>query len=152
METAFELTLNTLKPKSSKALPLPPASNKWSLLLAAFTVAASVFVSSCSTPMKREFHESGRASWYGRAFHGRKTANGEVFNMHDYTAAHPTLPFGTRVQVRSMRTGKSVVVRINDRGPYSGKRVIDLSYAAARKLGMVSEGEDQVVINQVASQ
>jgi rare lipoprotein A len=71
--------------------------------------------------------------------------------MHDLTAAHPTLRFGSLVQVRSMTTGKSVVVRINDRGPYRSNRVIDLSYAAARKLGMITLGEDNVVINQISA-
>lgn len=149
MNTALDLFQDALETTRSKALP--PNSKRWSLAFATLAIAASVFVSSCSTSMKNAYQESGRASWYGRAFHGRKTASGEVFNMHDFTAAHPTLQFGTRVEVKSMRTGKSVVVRINDRGPYANSRVIDLSYAAARKLGMVSVGEDQVVINQIAS-
>lgn len=71
--------------------------------------------------------------------------------MHELTAAHPSLAFGTLVQVKSMRTGKSVVVRINDRGPYVTKRIIDLSYAAAKALGMLNAGQDEVVLNQVAA-
>ena len=88
----------------------------------------------------------GRASWYGLGFHGRKTANGEKFDMNAYTAAHPTLPFGTRVLVRNPSNGRSVIVRINDRGPYSGGRIIDVSFAAARALGIVTLGTRNVVL------
>jgi rare lipoprotein A len=82
----------------------------------------------------------GPASWYGGQFHGRKTANGERFNMHELTAAHRSLPFGTKVRVTNQKNGKSVVVRINDRGPYAGGRVIDLSRGAAQALSMVGAG------------
>ncbi|PZV08425.1 MAG: hypothetical protein DCF32_04840 [Leptolyngbya sp.] len=78
---------------------------------------------------------NGTASWYGPYFHGRQTATGETFNQHDLTAAHKTLPFGTYLKVRNQLNGKSVVVRINDRGPYIGDRSLDLSYAAAQCLG-----------------
>lgn len=84
--------------------------------------------------------EIGLASWYGAKFHKRRTASGELFDMRALTAAHPTLPFGSRVCVRSQATGRTVVVRINDRGPHTGKRVIDLSRAAAETLGMVGLG------------
>ena len=80
--------------------------------------------------------QSGKASWYGPGFHGRRTANGERFNTDDMTAAHRTLPFGTKVKVTNARTGKSVVVRINDRGPYAHGRVIDLSKASAQSIGI----------------
>ncbi|WP_244610595.1 septal ring lytic transglycosylase RlpA family protein [Microvirga pakistanensis] len=80
--------------------------------------------------------QDGRASWYGPGFHGRRTASGETFNTNDLTAAHRTLPFGTRVRVVNKRTGKSVVVRINDRGPYAHGRVIDLSRASAEAIGI----------------
>ncbi len=80
--------------------------------------------------------QSGVASWYGGKFHGRKTASGERYNQNGMTAAHKTLPFGTRVQVTNTRTGNSVVVRINDRGPFVKGRVIDLSRAAASQLGV----------------
>lgn len=82
----------------------------------------------------------GRASWYGYRFHGRRTANGERFNATEYTAAHRNLPFGTKVRVTNLRNGRSVVVRINDRGPYVGGRIIDLSKAAARAIGMLYSG------------
>ena len=86
----------------------------------------------------------GQASWYGKAFHQRPTASGERFDMHEFTAAHPRLPFGSQVCVRSLASGRSVKVRINDRGPYTHKRIIDLSYAAAKVLGMVQRGTKQV--------
>jgi rare lipoprotein A len=84
--------------------------------------------------------EKGTASWYGPRFHGRRTANGERFNMNELTAAHPSLPFGTLLEVRNTRTGKSVMVRVNDRGPFSKNRIIDLSFAAAREIGLVLSG------------
>ena len=87
---------------------------------------------------------SGVASYYGKRFHGRRTANGERFDMNGYTAAHKTLPFGTRVLVTNPRTGKSVTVRINDRGPYAHGRTIDLSRRAAQELGLVARGHGTV--------
>jgi rare lipoprotein A len=83
---------------------------------------------------------NGEASWYGPGFDGRRTANGEVFNQNELTAAHPSLPFGTRVRVTNVNNGRSVVVRINDRGPYAGSRIIDLSAAAADTIGMIGSG------------
>nr|AAN40828.1 unknown [Synechococcus elongatus PCC 7942 = FACHB-805] len=86
----------------------------------------------------------GMASWYGPGFHGRRTANGEVFNQHTLTAAHRTLPFGTLVRVTNLRSGSNVVVRINDRGPFHGNRLIDLSQGAAEVIGLRSSGVAQV--------
>lgn len=91
--------------------------------------------------------ERGLASWYGDRHHGARTASGEVFSKRDFTAAHKTLPFGTRVLVRNPRTGREVVVRITDRGPYSRNRVIDVSKAAAEALGMIARGHDTVVLH-----
>jgi rare lipoprotein A len=82
----------------------------------------------------------GKASWYGPGFHGNPTASGETYDMHELTAAHRTLPLGTRVLVRNQENGRSVVVRINDRGPFVDNREIDLSYAAAQQIGMVNLG------------
>lgn len=82
----------------------------------------------------------GVASWYGGKYHGRHTASGEKYNMRAMTAAHKTLPFGTRVRVYNLDNGKSTVVRINDRGPFVGGRIIDLSRAAAKEIGMVEAG------------
>jgi len=83
---------------------------------------------------------TGYASWYGEEFHGRKTANGEIFNMYSLTAAHRSLPFNSIVEVKNLENGKKVVVRINDRGPFVRGRIIDLSYAAAKKIGCVDAG------------
>lgn len=88
----------------------------------------------------------GLASYYGAEFHGKKTASGEIFNQWDYTCAHKTLPFGTRVRVTNLKNKKYVVVRVNDRGPWTGGRVIDLSYAAAKQIGMVADGVVKVKI------
>ena len=93
--------------------------------------------------------ESGIASWYGPGFHGRQTANGERYNMNDLTAAHRTMPFNTLVQVENVDNGKSVVVRINDRGPYVGNRVIDLSRRAAREIDMIGPGTANVQLRLV---
>lgn len=90
--------------------------------------------------------ETGIASYYGKKFHGKKTASGETFDMHKFTAAHPSLPFNTQVKVTNVLNQRSVIVRINDRGPYTGKRVIDLSKAAAEKLGFVTKGRATVRI------
>lgn len=84
--------------------------------------------------------QRGIASWYGGRFHGRRTASGEVYDMDGLTAAHPSLPFGTRVRVQSLVNGRTVDVRINDRGPHIRKRVIDLSRGAARALGLIESG------------
>lgn len=86
------------------------------------------------------FAQLGTASWYGPRFHGRKTANGEIFNQNKLTAAHRTLPLGTEVEVTNVKNGKSVEVRINDRGPYVRGRIIDLSRAAAIRLGIREQG------------
>lgn len=111
------------KPRVPKPAPAPaPASSLYDL----------------SPP--RESDQQGLASWYGPRFHGRLTASGERFDSQDLTAAHRTLAFGTRVCVRSAVTGKAVVVRINDRGPFTPGRVIDLSHGAAKELGMVGLG------------
>ncbi|MRJ02978.1 MAG: septal ring lytic transglycosylase RlpA family protein [Epsilonproteobacteria bacterium] len=82
----------------------------------------------------------GVASWYGSDFHGKLTSSGEPFNMHDFTAAHKTLPMNTMVKVTNLKNGRSVIVRINDRGPFVKDRIIDLSYAAAKKIGIIETG------------
>ncbi|WP_354682735.1 septal ring lytic transglycosylase RlpA family protein [Cupriavidus necator] len=95
------------------------------------------------------FEQRGVASWYGKGFHGRKTANGERFDMRAMTAAHPSLPLDSWVLVRNLRNNKVAVLRINDRGPYHGKRVLDVSYAGARRLGFVERGATQVEIRRL---
>jgi rare lipoprotein A (peptidoglycan hydrolase) len=109
----------------------------------------AVSVPSTTTTEKSIITFEGFASWYGKDFQGKKTANGERFNMNALTAAHLTLPFGTRVVVHYPATGKSVTVRINDRGPFSKKRVIDLSYAAAKAIGLVKAGHGWVDVRVV---
>jgi len=93
-----------------------------------------------------KFYQTGISSWYGREFHGRKTASGEKFDMNDLTAAHRTLPLGSVILVKNLDNGKVVKVRVNDRGPFKGKRILDLSYAAAKRLDMVGDGEARVGI------
>lgn len=90
------------------------------------------------------YSETGVASWYGRKFHGRKTANGERYDMHAMSAAHKTLPMPTMVRVTNLENGRSVVVRVNDRGPFVKNRLIDLSYAAAKALGYTGAGTARV--------
>ena len=102
-----------------------------------FVVGALAFCSSAEAKVLQH----GVASCYGPGFHGRRTASGEKFNTHALTAAHKTLPFGSRVRVTNERTGRSVVVRINDRGPYAHGRVIDLSKAAAQAVGLSGVGK-----------
>jgi rare lipoprotein A len=100
-------------------------------------------------PRIAHYIKKGIASWYGPGFHGRKTANGEIFNMYEMTAAHKTLPIPSYAEVTNLENNKKVVVRINDRGPYVGKRLLDLSYAAAKKLGIQSEGTGKVEIKAI---
>ena len=96
--------------------------------------------------------ETGTASWYGPNFHGKQTANGETYNQNELTAAHKTLPFNTVVKVTNLDNGKSVTVRINDRGPYVGRRVIDISRAAAERIEMIGPGTARVRIELVNSE
>lgn len=95
------------------------------------------------------FGEEGIASWYGKDFHGRKTANGEIYDMYGQTAAHKLLPFGTQVRVTNLDNGLSTVVRINDRGPFVANRIIDLSYTAASQINMVGPGTARVRIETI---
>ena len=95
------------------------------------------------------YRERGIASYYGRPFHGRKTSSGDLFDMYAMTAAHPTLPIPSYVRVTNLANGRSVVVRVNDRGPYHPGRAIDLSYTAAYKLGYADQGQANVEIAQV---
>ncbi len=98
------------------------------------------------------YRQRGHASWYGRKFHGQKTASGEVYNMYAMTAAHPTLPIPSYVRVTNTRTGERVVVRVNDRGPFLNDRLIDLSYTAAAKLGYINAGSAEVEVELLALQ
>ena len=92
----------------------------------------------------KNYRERGIASWYGRKFHGQKTSIGETYDMYGMTAAHPTLPLPSYVRVTNVQTGRSVIVRVNDRGPFLHARVIDLSYAAAHRIGIAQRGSGEV--------
>ncbi|HSM31321.1 MAG TPA: septal ring lytic transglycosylase RlpA family protein, partial [Woeseiaceae bacterium] len=96
------------------------------------------------------YKERGVASWYGRKFHGRLTSNREPYDMYAMTAAHKTLPLPTYVKVRNLRNNKSIIVRVNDRGPFVHNRIIDLSYAAALKLDMVRDGTSLVEVTAIS--
>lgn len=103
------------------------------------------------TPLTAEqaFRQTGTASWYGKKFHGRKTANGETYDMYAMTAAHPTLPLPSYAKVTSAINGQSIIVRINDRGPFHRNRIIDLSYVAAAKLGLIAPGSGSVIVEAI---
>ena len=98
------------------------------------------------------YRAQGPASWYGKKYHGKPTSNGERYDMYGMTAAHPTLPIPSYVRVTRVATGKTVVLRINDRGPFLGGRVIDLSYVAAHKLGVLSPGSAEVIVERIMPQ
>ena len=97
----------------------------------------------------RAYKERGIASWYGRKFNGQKTSNGETYDMYAMTAAHPTLPLPSYARVTNVATGKSVVVRVNDRGPFLHDRIIDLSYAAANRIGVAAKGSGEVIVEAI---
>ena len=100
-------------------------------------------------PTSKGYKETGIASWYGTKFHGRLTSNGEIYNMYGMTAAHKSLPIPSYARVTNVANGSSVVVRINDRGPFHGERLIDLSYVAAMKLGYADKGTAKVLIEVI---
>lgn len=124
---------------------MQPKTTALSILL---LLAASL--PSCASALKVGSLAKGKASWYGESHQGNRTASGEKFDMNDLTAAHRSLPMGSKVKVTSVTSGKSVVVRINDRGPFSKGRIIDVSEAAAKELGMIKKGVDQVRIEVVS--
>ena len=95
------------------------------------------------------FEQRGTASWYGKRFHGKPTSSGEAYDMYKMSAAHPILPIPSYARVTNLANGRKVVVRINDRGPFHGGRVIDLSYAAAYRLGYVAAGSARVLVEQM---
>ncbi|WP_456342205.1 septal ring lytic transglycosylase RlpA family protein [Thermovibrio sp.] len=117
---------------------LPPSKCKYT-----YTVNGKRY---CVRKNHKGFVQVGIASWYGPGFHGSRTASGEIYNMYKLTAAHKTLPLGTYVKVVNLENGKSVIVKVNDRGPFVEGRIIDLSYAAAKKIGMLKKGTARVKI------
>ena len=120
--------------------PLARASNR------PYTVFGREYVPATSL---RPYRERGIASWYGRRFHGQKTSTGEPYDMYAMTAAHPTLPLPSYARVTNVATGKSVVVRVNDRGPFLHDRIIDLSYAAAQRIGIAARGSGEVQVEAI---
>jgi rare lipoprotein A len=159
LNTGTQVARNTAAPKSSfprAAAPLAYDSQLNSLPSSADKSAGTSSLANAKPitagPNVGDFEQQGRASWYGRGFHGRKTASGERYDMHAMTAAHRTLPLASWVRVTNESNNKSVVVKINDRGPYVGNRVIDLSYAAAAALGMRSAGVGKVKIEGLTQQ
>lgn len=167
----------SLRRKKSSALLLPlyqsvslPRTRKGSLplkniLTSACTVVPLLFVAACNTTASVDpaatgsisqdgfgagkAIQRGTASWYGPGFHGRRTASGERFNSLAMTAAHPTLPFGTKLRVVNESNGRSVVVRVNDRGPFAHRRIIDLAKGPAQALGLTSSGTAYVSLHKV---
>jgi rare lipoprotein A len=103
-----------------------------------------------SSPLPKQQHQIGVASWYGRDFQGKTTASGETFDPNGFTAAHPTLPFGTTIRVTNLKNSKNLLLRVNDRGPVLGRRLIDVSWAAAKRLGFVHSGVTPVRVEIVA--
>ncbi len=150
----------TILRRSRCAAAIPPPLNGRASWVTVGTLAGLVMLSTATGCASRRppgsaekppsrgtvLEQVGTASWYGPGFHGRKTASGERFNTNDLTAAHRTLPLGTKVVVTNLETGKSVQVRINDRGPFVKGRKIDLSRAAARKIGITKKGVAKVKI------
>ncbi len=113
-------------------------------------ICGALFAAFLATPVTASDYEAtGQASWYGDELRGRPTANGESFNPDGFTAAHRTLPMSSYVEVTALDTGKTILVRVNDRGPYHGNRIIDLSHGAARQLGMVGNGSRLVRVRRV---
>ena len=116
-----------------------------------FIITIALVISSCASsahrpPYKIGYVERGIASWYGEAFHGKPTSSGEIYNMYDLTAAHKLMPLGTVAKITNLENDQSVVVKINDRGPFIEGRIIDLSYSAAREIGMAEKGLSRVEI------
>lgn len=128
-----------------KQLPLLAAL---ALIIAANPAPAAQSQAAANQCKATQMIGSGKASWYGPGFHGRKTANGEIFNMNAMTAAHKTLPLGTWLQVENKKNGEFLIVRVNDRGPYIKGRVLDLSRQAAVKLGLEEQGVGEVTIRR----
>src|SRR3954468_92377 len=119
------------------------------MCLVATMAAGPVTQGSSSKQVTPKPYQVGRASWYGKQFHGRATASGEPYDMFQFTAAHRQLPLGTWVRVTNLHNGRSITVRVNDRGPYVGNRIIDLSYGAAQMLELRARGTEKVRLDIV---
>ena len=132
----------TTSKKVTQVKAVPATNNVGKTSVSRQVIKTSYSPSSATTKIA----QSGVASYYGPGFHGRRTANGEAFDMHAMTAAHRTLPFGTKVKVTNLANGKSAIVRVNDRGPYANGRIIDLSVAAAKQIGSTNSGTARVTL------
>jgi rare lipoprotein A len=132
--------LDQIPDATPKVEPINPIANKPYIALGETYVPMTNF---------RPFTQTGIASWYGKRFNGKKTSTGEVYDMYAMTAAHPTLPLPSYVKVTNPANNRSVIVRINDRGPFKHSRIIDLSYAAAYKLGIIKQGSGKVTIEAI---
>jgi rare lipoprotein A len=132
--------------------PLPPwaPAVRWLVVVLLLGACARAIVTTPPVPARLGTEETGMASWYGSPHHGRPTAGGEVYDMRDLTAAHRTFPFGTRLMVTNLNTGEAVEVRVNDRGPFVQGRILDLSYGAARIIGVIGPGVIPVRLRVVA--
>ena len=138
-----------LRRLSSIRTPRPPLGTTHVLLLALLATLASGCSMHRYDKPRVGTTQRGVASWYGEPFHGRKTASGEVYDMHGMTAAHKELPLGTVVQVTNLDNGREIELRVNDRGPFIKGRVLDVSYAAAKHLGMVGPGTAKIELRVV---
>ncbi len=146
---SVEARADSVEAKADSAVVWSPVP---SLLVAVPDSAALVAVTTAPEPVaerRGRLLATGRASYYGERFRGRRTASGARFNPDALTAAHRRLPFGTRLRITNVRNGRSVVVRVNDRGPFHGNRIIDLSKAAARRIGMLRSGTARVRIERL---
>ena len=132
--------LDTLPDVTPRLEPLSRFANR------PYTVLGKDYVPATTL---RAYKERGIASWYGRKFHGQKTSNGETYDMYAMSAAHPTLPLPSYARVTNVATGRSVVVRVNDRGPFLHDRIIDLSYAAANRIGIAAKGSGEVEVEAI---
>lgn len=140
-----DIDLSSIPPAVPHPEPLSDTGNPES-----YTVFGQTY-HPISEAAAQDFTQTGMASWYGREFHGERTSSGEPYNMYRMTAAHKTLPLPCYVRVTNLRNGKQVIVRVNDRGPFHEGRIIDLSYVAALKLGMVREGSAPVRIKTITA-
>lgn len=144
------MTLKNILTRASAVVPLlfMAACNTTASNDPTVTGSISQSVSQANLETGKAF-QRGTASWYGPGFHGRKTASGERFNSFDMTAAHRSLPFGTRLKVVNENNGRSVVVRVNDRGPFAHRRIIDLAKGPAQALGLTSAGTGYVSLHRL---
>ena len=139
-EAVLPPNLNEIRDAVPRVEPLHPFANR------TYVALGQTYT---PEPKIKNYQKEGMASWYGKRFHGRKTASGEIYDMYGMTAAHPTLPIPSYVRVTSLANGKSVIVRVNDRGPFSKNRLIDLSYVAAHKLEYIGAGSTLVRVESV---